>query len=131
MAAARSSWLLALLALRCPRCRQGALFTHPALNLGKFDEMPVACPVCGQAYEPEVGFYWGAMYISYGFSTVLVAIVGVLLYFLAHDPDVWVYVLAVAGAVLIFTPLMFRYARAVMLYAFGGTRFDRRYAKLV
>ena len=104
---------------------------HPALNLGKFDEMPAACPVCGQAYEPEVGFYWGAMYISYGFSTVLVAIVGVLPYFLAYDPDVWVYVLAVAGTVLIFTPLMFRYARAVMLYAFGGTHFDRRYAKLL
>lgn len=48
---------------------------------------------------------------------------GVLLYFLGHDPDVWVYVVAVA-AVLAFTPLMSRYARAMMLYAFGGTYFD-------
>ncbi|MCC3152677.1 DUF983 domain-containing protein [Hymenobacter sp. BT770] len=123
------SSLLALLALRCPRCHQGKLFTHSALNLTKFDEMPEACPVCGQAFEPEVGFYWGAMYISYGFSTFIVAIVGVLLYFLGHDPDVWVYVVAVAAAVLAFTPLMFRYARAVMLYAFGGASFDPRYAK--
>ena len=124
-----SSSLPALLALRCPRCHQGKLFSHSALNLRKFDEMPEAYPVCGQAFEPEVGFYWGAMYISYGFSTIIVAIVGVLLYFLAHDPDVWVYVLVVAVAVLVFTPLMFRYARAVMLYAFGGTHFDPRYLK--
>jgi hypothetical protein len=42
---------------------------------------------------------------------------------------VWVYVLVVAGAVLAFTPLMFPYAQAVMLYAFGGVHFDPRYSK--
>ncbi|MBD2768165.1 DUF983 domain-containing protein [Hymenobacter sp. BT664] len=91
--------------------------------------MPAQCPVCGQAFEPEVGFYWGAMYISYGFSTLIVAVVGLLLYFLGHDPAVWVYVGVVAAAVLVFTPLMFRYARAVMLYAFGGASFDPRYSR--
>ena len=123
-----ASSLLAMVALRCPRCHEGKLFSHSALNLRKFDDMPAACPVCGQVFEPEVGFYWGAMYISYGFSTVIVALVGVSLYFLANDPEVWVYVLAVTLVVLAFTPLMFRYARAVMLYAFGGTHFDPRYA---
>jgi len=121
------SALLALLGLRCPRCRQGRLFTHSALQLRHFDDMPPACSICGQSFEPEVGFYWGAMYISYGFSTVIVAIVGGLVYWLGHDPAVWVYVVGVALAVLAFTPLMFRYARAVMLYAFGGAHHDARY----
>lgn len=121
--------MTALLALRCPRCRRGELFSHSALNLRQFDEMPERCAVCGMVFEPEVGFYWGAMYISYAFSTVIVAAVGVLLYFLGNDPEVWVYVTAVAMAVVVFTPLMFRYARAVMLYAFGGTHFDPRYSK--
>ena len=124
-----ASSLAALLALRCPRCHEGKLFSHSALNLRKFDEMPAACSVCGQAFEPEVGFYWGAMYISYGFSTIIVAVVGVMLYFLGNDPEVWVYVAAVATAVVVFTPLMFRYARAVMLYAFSGTHFDPHYSK--
>ena len=124
-----ASSLAALLALRCPRCHEGKLFSHSALNLRKFDEMPAACSMCGQAFEPEVGFYWGAMYISYGFSTIIVAVVGVMLYFLGNDPEVWVYVAAVATAVVVFTPLMFRYARAVMLYAFGGTHFDPHYPK--
>jgi len=117
-----------MLALRCPRCHEGHLFTHPALNLRQFDAMPGACPVCGQPFEPEVGFYWGAMYISYGFSTVIVAAVGILVYWLGHDPDVWVYVAAVSAAVVLCTPLLFRYARAVMLYAFGGTHYNPRYA---
>lgn len=117
-----SGW--ALLSLKCPRCHRGPLFKYSALNLSKFDDMYEACPECGQHYEPEVGFYWGAMYVSYGFSVGIVVLVGFLLYYLAHDPPVWVYVTTVAVVVLLLTPLSFRYARAVMLYFFGGVRYQ-------
>ncbi len=127
MAAIRSSWL-ALLALRCPRCHQGKLFSQSALSLRHFDEMPEACPVCGQHYEPEPGFYWGAMYISFGFSTGIVLVIGLLIYHLLNNPDTWVYVLAVAVVTLLTAPISFRYARAVMFYGFGGVSFDARYA---
>lgn len=93
----------------------------------RFVMMPAACPVCGQTFEPEPGFYYGAMYISSAFSTALLLGVGFVLFYLAQDPPLWVYVLAVAGAVLLATPLLFRYSRAVMLYLFGGARFDRRF----
>jgi uncharacterized protein (DUF983 family) len=117
---------LALLKLRCPRCHTGPLFTHPALST-RFMEMPEACPVCHQTYEPEPGFYYGAMYISLGFSTALLLAIGFLLFYLAHDPPLWVYVGSVAGAVLVVAPWLFRYSRAMMLYGFGGARFDSRY----
>ncbi len=117
---------MALLALRCPRCHTGNLFTHGALST-HFMDMPAECPVCRQTYEPEPGFYYGAMYISSGFSTAILLIIGFLLFYLANDPPLWVYIVAVAAAVLAVTPLLFRYARAVMLYGFGGARFDPRY----
>ena len=114
----------ALLRLRCPRCHAGPLFTHPATSLRHFDEMPPACPVCRQTYEPEPGFYYGAMYISSVFSIAVVVLVGVLLYFGAHDPEVWVYVTTGATVMLLCTPLFFRYARALMLYGFGSAPYD-------
>ncbi len=114
----------ALLQLRCPRCHTGALFTHPATALRHFDEMPPACPVCKQTYEPEPGFYYGAMYISSIFSMMVVVAVGVSLYYFAHDPEAWVYVTTVAAVMLVLTPLSFRYARAIMLYAFGSAPYD-------
>ena len=117
-----------MLALRCPRCHHGALFNESALSLRHFDEMPEACSACGQHYEPETGFYWGAMYISFGFSTVIVLFIGLLIYYLLNNPDTWVYVTAVALVTVLSAPLSFRYARAVMLYAFGGISFDARYA---
>lgn len=115
---------LALLALRCPRCHQGKLFTYPATSITKFMDMPAECPVCGQTYEPEPGFYYGAMYISFGFALATFAVVGVLLYYFFGDPATWVYVVVVAIITLLSTPLVFRYSRALMLYLFGGVRYD-------
>lgn len=122
--AVTDSTLLAMLAQKCPRCHRGPLFKHSAFNLRRFDEMYEDCVACGQYYEPEVGFYRGAMYISYGFSTGIVFLTGVLLYYLANDPPVWVYITTVAAIVVLLTPLLFRYARVVMLYFFGGIRYD-------
>lgn len=121
---------LALLAQKCPRCHTGPLFNHGTLHLSKLTDMPDACPVCGLRYEPEPGFYWGAMYISYGLSVGVVVMVGLLLYFLAHDPPVWVYVAAVSITMLALTPLLFRYARTLMLYLFGGIRYNPTAAQL-
>ena len=120
---------LALLALRCPRCHQAPLFTYPATNLRHFTAMPAQCPVCGQSFEPEPGFYFGAMYISSGFAVAVFLTVGMVLYFLGGDPDTWVYVLTVAVVMLLLTPLVFRYSRALMLYLFGGARYDADWAK--
>lgn len=117
---------LALLKLRCPRCHTAKLFSHPALSTS-FVEMPLQCPICGQSYEPEPGFYYGAMYISSGFSTGILLLIGFMLYYFANDPPLWVYITAVGVAILLVTPLLFRYSRAVMLYGFGGARFDPRY----
>ncbi|KAA9338737.1 DUF983 domain-containing protein [Hymenobacter busanensis] len=86
--------------------------------------MPENCPVCGQAYEPEPGFYWGAMFISYGFAVAVFLVTSVLLYFLAGDPPLWVYIVTVAGVSLLTTPLVFRYSRALMLYLFGGVHYE-------
>ncbi|AIZ64432.1 hypothetical protein PK28_13485 [Hymenobacter sp. DG25B] len=118
---------LAMLAQKCPRCHTGPLFNHSVWNLSKLTDMPEACPVCGQRYEPEPGFYWGAMYISFGFSTGIMLVVGFLVYHLLHDPDVWVYILSVAVVTVLFAPLSLRYSRTIMLYLFGGANYDPNY----
>ena len=120
------STALALLELRCPRCHTGKLFTHSAWSF-KFTDMPTECPVCHQTYEPEPGFYFGAMYINSGFSTGILLSIGFLLNYFANDPPLWVYIVTVAVAIMAVTTLLFRYSRAVMLYGFGGAHFDPRY----
>lgn len=63
------SYLGATLQCRCPRCREGKLFTNP-MNLrykGNLD-MPKECSICGQPTEIEVGFYYGTGYVSYALT---------------------------------------------------------------
>jgi uncharacterized protein (DUF983 family) len=127
MAAIESS-ALALLALRCPRCHEGRLFSTSAFNVTQFAQMPKHCSVCGQSFEPEPGFYFGSMFITYGFNVATVLGVGLLLYYLFGNPDTWVYVVVVTSAALLLTPLVLRYSRALMLYLFGGIRYNPQWA---
>lgn len=120
---------VALLQLRCPRCHQGKLFTHSALNITKFARMPAECPVCGQTYEPEPGFYFGSMYITFGFNVATFLVLGVAIYYLLGNPDTWVYVVAITGVTVLLTPVILRYSRALMLYLFGGTRYNKNWTR--
>ncbi len=61
----RGSKLFSIFYFKCPRCQQGDLYPTPTFSFRKPFEMYEHCPVCGQDYEPEPGFYYGAMFISY------------------------------------------------------------------
>lgn len=65
----KKTYLYSALTNKCPRCREGDLFCSPnAYKFGEFTKMNDACPVCGQATEIEVGFYYGTGYVSYGLT---------------------------------------------------------------
>ncbi len=59
-----------VLSLTCPRCRKGDLFVKP-MKLSNPLLMHKKCSECGQNFEPETGFYYGAMFISYIFIAFL------------------------------------------------------------
>lgn len=80
------------------------------------------CPECGASFEPEPGFYFGAMFVSYALNVVLFVVVGLTLYILLHPSDV-VYVVTIGLAAFLFTPFFFRLSRILFLHWFGGYRF--------
>ena len=65
-------YLASSLGCHCPRCREGKLFKHPVtISFKKNLEMNKQCPVCSQATEIEVGFYYGTSYVSYALTVAL------------------------------------------------------------
>lgn len=71
------SYLTALsrgLALRCPRCGQGALFRNVIA-------MHRACSHCGFVYERAPGFFLGSTYINYGFTVISLTVMYMALHF--------------------------------------------------
>lgn len=113
----------ALLYGKCPRCREGDMFTYPVARLSKFNVMNTTCPYCGVRLEPEPGFYQGAMYVGYGFTIGTILFIGALLYVLG-DPPNWVYISASIGTMLLLVPLNYRYSRILYLYMFGGIKYN-------
>ncbi|RZK29926.1 MAG: DUF983 domain-containing protein [Hymenobacter sp.] len=89
--------------------------------------MPEQCAACHLTLEPEPGFYWGAMFVSYAFSVACFLVGGVGTYYLLGNPDTWVYVLVITLLAALTSPIALRYSRAIMLYLFGGIAYDPRY----
>ncbi len=74
MASEKPSYLLSVLTNCCPRCRRGKIFKHNnayALKGNRYMQMNDHCPVCAQATDIEVGFYYGTGFVSYGLTVLL------------------------------------------------------------
>lgn len=119
----QKSLISALLKGKCPRCREGQMFTYPVSKISRFNQMNQTCPHCGKRLEPEPGFYQGAMYVGYGFTIAVILLVSLALS-LIGDFSEWVYIGTVIGVMVLLAPLNYRYSRIVYLYAFGGIKYE-------
>lgn len=78
----------AMLNHKCAECHQGDMFPTGSFSLSKPFEMSPHCPLCDADLEPEPGFYYGAMFMSYilscfqtlGFVMLLFWVVGLSLF---------------------------------------------------
>ena len=55
--------LSAIVRQRCPRCWKGRMF-RGGLSMND------PCPECGLIFQREEGYFLGAMYVSYGISSI-------------------------------------------------------------
>ena len=65
---------------KCPRCRSSGIFCEP-FEISRPLDMPHHCQKCGQRFDPEPGFYFGAMFLSYIISGWLLLLPTLLLVF--------------------------------------------------
>jgi hypothetical protein len=113
----------ALLSGKCPVCRRGDIFKYGAFRIAHFSEMNLTCPECASSFEPEPGFYFGAMYITYAFNIFLLIGSGLVMYYLVALSEPVALILIAVLAVII-TPFSFRASRILWLYWFGGLHYD-------
>ncbi|MDQ3534268.1 MAG: DUF983 domain-containing protein [Bacteroidota bacterium] len=124
----KKSKFQAIIEGKCPRCRQGDLFTYPINNISRFAKTNEHCPVCNVRFEQEPGFFFGAMYISYAICVAILVTAFVVINFFFEDAHILVYVISVPLIVIIALPLIFRYSRIFYLYLIGGIYYDERYS---
>lgn len=106
----------ALINCKCPQCHEGDLFTKPAsLRIKNAVDMPEVCPVCNLNFKPESGFYWGALYVSYGLAVFLsLTLFGGM--YLIWGWLVWPFLITDALMLITLAPLLMRYSRTIWVY---------------
>ena len=123
----KPSLLSSVLTNKCPHCRQGKLFTNSnAYSLKGSLNMPENCPVCGQKYELQTGFYFGTGFVSYGISVALLATIftawAVLFGFSFKDNSVFQCLGVSIALLVVVQPLLQRLARSIWIAFF--VRYD-------
>jgi uncharacterized protein (DUF983 family) len=110
---------------KCPKCNKGKVFeTNNPYSTDAF-KMYEQCSECNLKYEMEPGFFYGAMYVSYAFMSGIF-IVWFFINYLWLNLGPWQLIAYVVGSMLVFFPVVYRWARTLWLNFF--IRYDRNYA---
>ena len=79
------------------------------------------CPVCGEDFVREIGFYYGAMYVSYGLTVALGVALFILIYLILGFSETTFLVCFSVIALLLWT-IIFRKARIIWINLFVGPK---------
>ena len=94
-------------------------------------KMPETCPVCGQKYELQTGFYFGTGFVSYGLTVLFSGITFVIWWFTlgmsVKDNRVLWWLGLNAALLLLLQPPIQRLARSVWIAFF--VRYDPSFNK--
>ncbi len=113
--------LYSILYNKCPKCHEGDFFIYKNPFRKGFAKMHDHCPHCGETFNKEIGFYYGAMYVSYGLNIALGVGMFLLLVVILHL-DLLVYLFSFFGSVLILFPWIMRISRLTYINLF--VKFD-------
>mgnify|MGYP003919030221 CR=1 FL=1 len=117
----KDSKLYSILFNKCPKCHQGDFFINKSPYSKGFMKMYDKCPHCSESFEKEVGFYYGAMYVSYGIN-IGYGVGLFLLTVLLLNIDLIVYLFLFSGLVVVLFPWTIRISRLIYINLF--VKFD-------
>jgi len=110
--------LQAVLQCKCPRCRQGDIFTGSAYAF-KLQKTNVYCPHCNLKFEREPGHFYVAMFVSYAMNVAEIITLAVASYIFGlklNYENLWYFVTIILVGVLLLSPINYRYSRVILLH---------------
>lgn len=112
---------------KCPKCRKGDLFSNKgSFRISGFTKFNDHCSSCGEDFQREPGFYFGASYVSYALTVaVWVAVYVALITFNAlgwieyeffNNP--WKFLIIGIVTLLVLLPGIYRLSRSLWISLF-------------
>jgi len=85
------------------------------------------CQVCGQSFEPEPGFYFGSMFVSYAINTAIFLAFWIITSFIVEDMSLSLILAILVAVVVGLLPVIFRLSRSIWINCF--VHYDPKAAK--
>ena len=106
------------LSCKCPNCKKGKIFSNGGnILLFNIPKMNKRCPKCNYKFEREIGFFFGAMFVSYALAAAqMITSLVVFWYFIDLSP-LRVFFIITAIAFLLST-INFKLSRSIWIYLF-------------
>ena len=101
---------------KCPFCQKGDVFQKSAiLELAKMNSH---CPVCKRDFTGEPGYYFGAMYVSYGIAVGVALLVFLFCRFVIGTDSVFWTLGSCVSAIVLISFRNYRWSRIIWLKLF-------------
>ena len=115
----KGSKLNSILTGSCPKCQEESMYLDKnPYHLSNTLKMHETCGHCGMRYKIEPSFFYGAMYVSYGFNVGILVVFWLAASLLFEDFNVWGFVGIAGLAGIILTPITFRISRLIWIKFF-------------
>lgn len=103
---------------KCPNCGKGNVFEKGPYSLN-FIKVNKECSCCNYSFEPEPGFYYGAMYFTYAINVgiIIAMLIGFFIFTDKFNP--FNYLITTVSFILLTFNGIVRLSRLLMLYLFG------------
>jgi uncharacterized protein (DUF983 family) len=105
-----------LLKEECPRCHHGKVFNSSLLSFNL--HMNKECQDCHLSFTKEPGFYWGAMFVSYGLATAEIFISYFVCRLFGTGTFDMINLWVAIGVIVVLSAFNFKLSRMIWLYLF-------------
>lgn len=110
----KGSKLYAVFKFKCPHCHEGDFFVdRNPYNLVRAGDIHEKCSVCHRRYQPEPGFFYGAMYVAYALAVATFVSAYVATIVLFPSASTGVIVTVVLASLLLFAPLLYAFSKTI------------------
>lgn len=105
----------------CPRCQSDKFWpkTNPYKNILVNNGGDIgSCKNCNLKYEIEPGFWYGAMYVSYGLTVFIAILTWLIMYILNKDMDIFIQISIISFLIIILFPVVYFLSRLIWINLF-------------
>ena len=109
----KGSKLNSVFKMKCPRCQEGDFFISHPYSLKNVGKTHKHCPSCGLKYEKEIGFYYGAMYVSYALGVGLFVACWASFNLFFPNANVFTQIAVISGLSIVLSPYLYALSKII------------------